>query len=378
MNNNQNGRNGIDIPNWLIVLALISAFPLGIILLIVKIFVLPFVTDIKKGISDAASDGRREIEKLRAQKKKRIRMSVGEVCLWIAAAFTLVLLLGAAQDITEGISGAASFVIVAAITSLLAGGALSMRSARERYSVYRSMIGDRTFMELSTLSSMSGIPKKKVIRDLVKMITKGYLGNEAAIDVANDVIFLTREAVDEFSRSHSDRDGERRTQVDDEAQFHDRVKPDEYRRVILEIRRLNDEIADIAVSERIYRIEEHTQHIFDYVKEHPEKKNSIRTFMNYYLPTTLKLLAAYAEIEKVGVAGDNMKKSKESIEKTLDLIDDGFKKQLDMLYEMKNIDISSDIEVLETMMKKDGMIDSFGGAAALEKDCPSEKKTESR
>ena len=50
-----------------------------------------------------------------------------------------------------------------------------------------------------------------------------------------------------------------------------------------------------------------------------------------------------------------MRKSKESIEETLDMLVFAFKKELDSLYESESIDISSDIEVLEKMLKKDGM-----------------------
>ena len=94
--------------------------------------------------------------------------------------------------------------------------------------------------------------------------------------------------------------------------------------------------------------------------------------MNYYLPTTLKLLESYAKIEHVGVAGENMQKSKEDIEKILDMLVYGFVQQVDQLYASEYVDISSDIDVLETMMKKDGLVGggkdfdvkSFGGAAA--------------
>jgi len=77
--------------------------------------------------------------------------------------------------------------------------------------------------------------------------------------------------------------------------------------------------------------------------------------MNYYLPTTLKLLESYSRIERVGVAGENMKKSKENIEKILDMLAVGFEQQVDQLFKNESIDISSDISVLETMMQKDGL-----------------------
>ncbi|MGN1345788.1 MAG: 5-bromo-4-chloroindolyl phosphate hydrolysis family protein, partial [Eubacteriales bacterium] len=79
------------------------------------------------------------------------------------------------------------------------------------------------------------------------------------------------------------------------------------------------------------------------------------TFMNYYLPTTLKLLESYSRIERVGVAGENMKQSKEKIENILDLLAVGFEQQVDQLFKNESIDISSDISVLEKMMQKDGL-----------------------
>ena len=128
-----------------------------------------------------------------------------------------------------------------------------------------------------------------------------------------------------------------------------------FRSIILQIRKLNDEIKDYAVSERIYRIEEHTQNIFDYVTDHPEAMPQIRSFMNYYLPTTLKLLSSYSKIEQVGVAGENMKKSKENIERILDMLVVGFEQQVDKLFGNESLDISSEITVLEAMMKQDGL-----------------------
>ena len=125
--------------------------------------------------------------------------------------------------------------------------------------------------------------------------------------------------------------------------------------ILLEIRRLNDEILDEKVSNKIYEIEGYTKNIFAYVSEHPSAQAQIGTFMNYYLPTTLKLLESYSRIEKVGVAGENMKSSKQKIEDILDLLSTGYKQQLDQLFKNESIDISSDIKVLETMMQKDGL-----------------------
>ena len=91
------------------------------------------------------------------------------------------------------------------------------------------------------------------------------------------------------------------------------------------------------------------------MNEHPEKEKQIQSFMNYYLPATLKLLNSYAELEKQPTAGENIVKSKERIEKTLERLVYAFDRQLNQLFESEAMDITTDIDVLEKMMAKDGL-----------------------
>ena len=77
--------------------------------------------------------------------------------------------------------------------------------------------------------------------------------------------------------------------------------------------------------------------------------------MSYYLPTTLKLLDSYATFEKQGITGENIDSARMNIEKTLDTLVQGFSQQLDQLFTADVLDISADIDVLENMMKKDGL-----------------------
>ena len=89
------------------------------------------------------------------------------------------------------------------------------------------------------------------------------------------------------------------------------------------------------------------------LEEHPEKRERIRTFFDYYLPTTQKLLEAYAEFEETGVDGEHLREAKERIEQTMDGIVEGFEHQLDQLYTADAMDVVSDIKVMETMLHRD-------------------------
>lgn len=221
------------------------------------------------------------------------------------------------------------------------------RCRHDRRNVIRSIIGRRESILLRQLAAAADMRPKKLRKELQAMIDNGDFGDEAFIDLSTGRFLRHPDETEEIPVKKAEKPQKTEVQNADE--------PDEFRAIILQIRKLNDEIKDYAVSERIYRIEEHTQNIFDYVTEHPEAMPQIRSFMNYYLPTTLKLLASYSRIEQVGVAGENMKKSKENIERTLDMLVVGFEQQVDKLFRSESIDISSEITVLEAMMKQDGL-----------------------
>ena len=122
-----------------------------------------------------------------------------------------------------------------------------------------------------------------------------------------------------------------------------------------EIRRLNDDIDDEAMSRKIDRIGEITSKIYGYVKQNPSKEGELRQFLNYYLPTTLKILKAYARMEDQGVEGENIRAAKARIEGMMDKVVEGFEKQLDLLFEVDTMDVTADVEVLERMLEKDGL-----------------------
>ena len=102
------------------------------------------------------------------------------------------------------------------------------------------------------------------------------------------------------------------------------------------------------------RLEEIAGKILKLVEEDPAKKNQAATFLNYYLPTTEKLLDSYADFEEAGVSGENLTQAKEKIRRTMDSIMAGFERQLDALYHADAMDVDSDIRVMETMLRRDG------------------------
>ena len=130
--------------------------------------------------------------------------------------------------------------------------------------------------------------------------------------------------------------------------------------VLAAIRQLNDDIDDEMMSQKIDRIGEITGKIFAYQKQNPNRAGQLRSFLSYYLPTTLKILKAYARMEEQGVEGENIRSAKERIEGMMDKVVEGFEKQLDRLFQDDAMDIATDVQVLERMLEKDGLSGGSG------------------
>lgn len=126
-------------------------------------------------------------------------------------------------------------------------------------------------------------------------------------------------------------------------------------RALSEIRRLNDSIQDETLSQQMDRLEHTTGKIMDAVTKDPDKLPQIRRFLNYYLPTTLKLLNAYDRMDATGVEGANIDGTKGRIEDIMETICTAFDRQLDALYGQEALDISTDIDVLEQMLAREGL-----------------------
>lgn len=239
--------------------------------------------------------------------------------------------------------------LLSALAMLVGGGAmlgcgLGMNRSMKRYAQYLAVMGDRPAMSVEELARVTGFSQRRVTKDLQAMISKGFFGGKA---------YLNRELGYFFRSSQADEDWQRRQEEAEEASAPPKEAEEGYSGILRNIRRANDRIADPVLSAKIDRLEEVTAKIFQAVEADPGKRSSIDTFLNYYLPTTQKLLDSYAEFEATGVEGANLGQAKDRIEKTMDSIVAGFEHQLDELYKMDAMHVDSDIRVMETMLRRD-------------------------
>jgi hypothetical protein len=216
-----------------------------------------------------------------------------------------------------------------------------------RFNKYAVVIGDRASVSVTEISEAVGDSVKKTKKILQSMIDSGFFGSQAYIDSGLDSLVISREAA-ETARHAADA-------AKMAASEKNVGNENPYVAIINELHMLRGKTIDPEICAKIERIEELTVKIFRIVEDKPEKAPQIRRFMNYYLPTTMKLLHSYETLEKQGINGENIMSAKQDIERILDTLATGYEQQLDNLFRADAIDISADINVLENMMEQDGL-----------------------
>lgn len=226
----------------------------------------------------------------------------------------------------------------------------------KRFRKYLALIGRRESVSISTLAQAMPVSFRRACSDLQDMLDSGIL-ETGYLDMSTARLILSDEGLQDAPEppkaSEEPKDEDVPLDMNDD------------NAVLNEIRRLNEDIEDETMSRKIDRIGEITGKIFAFQKQHPNRAGQLRSFLNYYLPTTLKILKAYARMEEQGIEGENIRSAKERIEGMMDKVVDGFEKQLDKLFQDDAMDIATDVQVLEQMLEKDGLSGgngmTFGG-----------------
>lgn len=371
-NQNNNNNNGANI-SWVAIVVLFSLgiWPVALPLMAYKLYC-QAMSGKKETFTQAPSLSRQEEERRREEMRQRAerekaradaRQKISElftapkekktsIILIIIGAMVAFLSLASLAGMS---AGAGAFEALWHL-SMLAGGAataasgITMNAAVKRYAKYLTIIGMNDAVEIDSLAAKVGYSKKRVEKDLSKMAEKGYFGNTAYVNHELGYLFRSSQADEELAQAKKAAMSKAAEAARSEAA---RQSANAYEQILIQIRDVNDRIPGEIMTSKIDQIEDITRKIFAEVEKNPKKRGKIDRFMTYYLPTTLKLLDYYANLDATNIDGENISGAKLSIENTMDSIVDGFATQLDELYKNENLDIESDIDVLVQMMDRD-------------------------
>ena len=271
-----------------------------------------------------------------------------------------------ALDILFGVSGGtmgAGMVLGCLVGGgLLIGSGVKTLNYVSRFKTYRKTMGEKTQCTLRTLARNVGKKVKFVRQELQKMIDDG-LFLEGHLDKEKTRLITSHETYRLFEQSRLQLEQRQRLEAEEKAKQPAKPKQDPRVQEILdkgdafvaEIRRCNDAIPGAVISEKISRMERIVEQIFDRAEAHPEVVPDLKKLMDYYLPMTVKLLNAYADMDAQSVQGVTIQNSKREIEGTLDTLNLAFEKLLDDLFADTAMDVSSDISVLNTLLAQEGL-----------------------
>lgn len=375
-------KNDVDVGGWILIAALFAfgLWPIGLIALISKLSDKPKkVSSPRSGMRTSTSpnanvSSRSKVEKSVVKTAKKMNRApktsdkTSRILSIVGAAITCIFGISLVTMLGEVIAyGWYSYMMedlfpmcgffAGGVAMLVAGQRMKHRSAR--VARYLAVMGKRSHIAVDELCAVTGKSRKKVEGDLEFMVEKGLLGAGAYLDSGRGIFFRSANAFADYANETAKKEN---------------VTPKEanegYAGALRAIRSANDRIADPVLSEKIDHLETVAGKIFREVEQHPEKQQQAATFLNYYLPTTLKLLDSYAKFEEAGIEGENLSRAQERIEETMDALIKGFDKQLDDLYRNEAMDIDSDIRVMENMLRRDtaSVEDDFGlGGAAVQR-----------
>lgn len=238
--------------------------------------------------------------------------------------------------------------LLVSVAQMIGGGGalltgLYMRRTRKLERLLDKIVGDRDNIPLAELFAAAGVDDAKGRTALESAISHGYFGADAYIDNRTDTLVVRGSAPQPPKPKAAPKPQPAP------------ASEDEYSRLLRQLREVNDAIPDPVMSQKISRLETVSGRIFALAEKDPSKKAQLQKFMNYYLPTALKLLNTYASLSAQEVEGENITEAKHSIERSMDLLVTAFENQLDKLFQSDALDVSADIAALEGMLNLDGL-----------------------
>lgn len=284
----------------------------------------------------------------------------------IVTGFSFLGFIGAAVAgiIIEGMN-----ILAFPMLAVLGGGAVLLTSGirgisrMNRFKTYCKTLGKKTHCKLEQLARSVGKSVKYVRRELKGMISEG-LFLEGHLDKEGNSLITSHETYHYYEQSRLALEERQKREAEAKAKRDASPHTPQVQEVLdkgdaflAQIRKCNDDIPGEEISRKISHMENIVEKIFDRAEEHPEIVPDLKKMMDYYLPMTVKLLNAYADMDAQPIQGETILASKREIEETLDTLNVAFEKLLDSVFKDTALDVSSDISVLNTLLAQEGLTD---------------------
>ena len=297
---------------------------------------------------------------------------LGVAAAGITTIALLVFTLTAASAGTVGVSWvmtAAAAVVTGLCGWMLSSGVKRLHAARWLKQI-KHIFGDRELCNLSEIAVQTNSSPEKTLEETQTVLKYGLLP-EGHLDDDNTCLMVTNDAYGLYRQVETSRKQQAAAAAAQEAQERAKHKVnadgldaqmqafvDQGNDYLEQMRQLDIAIDDEAVSNKIVAIEDVVGRILRRAIEEPRVISGLGKLMDYYLPTTVRLLAAYDDLEDQPIQGETISKSRLEIERTLDVLQSAYEKLLDATFQDLSLDVSADIDVLHAMLAQEGLTPS--------------------
>ena len=251
---------------------------------------------------------------------------------------------------------------------------INEKNRLKRMKRYLSLFAGKMYVNIADLADSLGKSTKYILKDVKKMMKLGFFP-EGHLDKKETCLMLDDATYREYLQLEKERRAyeleHTNTDKDTSSTFHSErdaastnskhtnpeltVMIQEGQSYIRKLHELNDIIPEEVISQKMDRMENLLKEIFRRLEEDPSQMSQLHKLMNYYLPTTIKLLQSYSEFDDISTPGTDIMKAKAEIEKTVDIINEAFTELLNKLFQATVFDVTTDAQVLQTMLAKEGL-----------------------
>lgn len=254
------------------------------------------------------------------------------------------------------------FLFLCSVLMLFKG--INEKNRLKRMKRYLSLFAGKMYVNISDLADSLGKSSKYILKDVKKMIKLGFFP-EGHLDKKETCLMLDDATYREYLKLEKERRAyelEHATPEKDTSSANTKhtnpelaVMIQEGQSYIRKLHELNDIIPEEVISLKMDRMENLLKEIFRRLEEDPSQMSQLHKLMNYYLPTTIKLLQSYSEFDDISAPGTDIVKAKTEIERTVDIINEAFTELLNKLFQATVFDVTTDAQVLQTMLAKEGL-----------------------
>ena len=237
---------------------------------------------------------------------------------------------------------------------------ISLRKRVKRFNKYVRFMENNTYISIEELSKLTKEKERFLLKDLGKMIDvgmflQGHIDDEKTYFILNDEVYNDYLNLKKQQIAKENNDKKLKEKIDNFEKEDAKSTIKIGREYIEQIKTVRNHLYKEDISMELDKLGNISEQILNQVEKNPEKAQEVNKFIDHYLPITIKLINSYEELNNQVIQGDNIKNAKIEIEKSIDLINKAFENLLDDLFEDVVLDISTDIYVLKTLFKQEGL-----------------------